>query len=122
MTDRMCQKWFVKLRAGDFLLDDAPWLSTPVEVDRDQIENNQCYAMRETDNILKISKSMKLLVKMKNVSFISCQEPYRYFSQPHRTLSIVSPLYHHKSPSMHLLKAGVDLCRETGGHFCSRDC
>ena len=26
MTERMCQKWFVKFRAGDFLLDDAPQL------------------------------------------------------------------------------------------------
>ena len=23
-TDWMCQKWFVKFRAGDFFLDDAP--------------------------------------------------------------------------------------------------
>ena len=25
VTDQTCQKWFVKLCAGDFLLDDAPW-------------------------------------------------------------------------------------------------
>ena len=24
MTDQMCQKWFGKSHAGDFLLDDAP--------------------------------------------------------------------------------------------------
>ena len=52
VTDWTCQKWFVKFHAGDFLLDDAPQLGRPVEVD-----------------ILKISKSIKLLVKMKNVSF-----------------------------------------------------
>ena len=44
-------------------------LGKPVEVDSDQIEtlieNNQGYAMWETDNILKMSKSIKLLVKMK---------------------------------------------------------
>ena len=34
------------------------------------IENNQCYTMREIAHILKISKSIKLLVKMKNVSFL----------------------------------------------------
>ena len=33
VTDRTCQKWFVKFRAGDFSLDDAPWLGRPVEVD-----------------------------------------------------------------------------------------
>ena len=37
VTDQMCQKWFVKFRA-DFSLDNAPWLSRPVEVDRDLIE------------------------------------------------------------------------------------
>ena len=25
VIDRTCQKWFVKFRAGDFSLDDAPW-------------------------------------------------------------------------------------------------
>ena len=36
VTDPRCQKWFAKFRAGDFLLDDAPWLGRPVEVDSDQ--------------------------------------------------------------------------------------
>ena len=48
VTDRMCQKWFAKFHAGDFSLDDAPWLSRRVEVDISQIkiliENNECYA------------------------------------------------------------------------------
>ena len=61
MTDRTCQKWFVKFRAGDFSLDDAPRLGRPVEVDSDQIktliENNQHYTTREIADILKISKS-----------------------------------------------------------------
>ena len=43
-TDRTCQKWFVKFRAGDFSPDDVPQLGRPVEVDSDQIktltENN----------------------------------------------------------------------------------
>ena len=38
VTDQTCQKWFVKFRAGDFSLDDAPWSGRPVEVDSDQIE------------------------------------------------------------------------------------
>ena len=63
-----------KFRAGDFSLDDAPQLSKPVEVDSDQIEifteNNQHYTRLEISDILKISKSIKLLVKTKNVSFI----------------------------------------------------
>ena len=71
----MCQKWFAKFPAGDFLLDDTPWLSRPIEVDSYQIEtlieNNQHYTMQEIADLLKISKSIKLLVKMKNVSFVA---------------------------------------------------
>ena len=67
-------------------MDNAPWSGRPVEVDRDLIEtlieNNQCYTMREIANILKISKSIKLLVKMKNVSFILWTKPYGLFGQP----------------------------------------
>ena len=33
VTDRMCQKWFARFRAGHFPLDDAPWLGRQVEVD-----------------------------------------------------------------------------------------
>ena len=55
-------------------LDDAPQSGRPVEVDIDQIEtlieNNQCYTTWEIADILKISKSIKLLVKVKSVSFI----------------------------------------------------
>ena len=61
VTDRMCQKWFVKFCAGDFSLDDAPQSGRPVEVDSDQIEtlieNNQHHTTREIADILKISKS-----------------------------------------------------------------
>ena len=61
VTDQTCQKWFAKLRAGDFSLDDAPRLGRPVEVDTDQIEtlieNSQHYTMPEIANILKISTS-----------------------------------------------------------------
>ena len=74
MTDGTCQKWFVKFCAGDFSLDDAPWSGRLVEVDSDQmealIENNQHSTTWETASILQISKSIKLLVKMENVSFI----------------------------------------------------
>ena len=64
----MCQKWFAKSFAGDFSLDDAPWSGRSVEVGSDQIEtvieNNQHYTTRELADILKISKSIKLLVKI----------------------------------------------------------
>ena len=33
VTDRTCQKWFVKCCAEDFLLDDAPRSGRPAEVD-----------------------------------------------------------------------------------------
>ena len=35
VTDQMCQKWFVKFRATDYLLDNAPRTGGPVEVDSD---------------------------------------------------------------------------------------
>ena len=59
----------MKFCAGDFWLADVPWLGRQVDVDSSQIEtlteNNQCYTTQDTDNILKMSKSIKLLVKMK---------------------------------------------------------
>ena len=61
MTDRMCQKCFVKFCAGDSSLYDALWLSRPFELDSNHtetlIENNQHYTMMEIAGILKISKS-----------------------------------------------------------------
>ena len=84
----MYQEWFAKFCAGDFLLDDAPQSGRPVEVDSDQIntliENNQHYATWETADILKISKSIKLLVKMKNVSFILWKKLNGLFGWPNR--------------------------------------
>ena len=66
-------KWFAKFCAGDFSLYDAPQLGTPVQVDSNQIEilieNNQPYTTCEVTDILKISKSIKLLVKVKNLLF-----------------------------------------------------
>ena len=38
VTAQMYQKCFAQFCAGDFLLDDAPKLGRPVEVDGDQIE------------------------------------------------------------------------------------
>ena len=75
MTDQTCQKWFVKLHAGDFLLDDAPWSGRPVEVDSDQnealIENNQHYAMQDIANILKTSKSIVIGENEKCISYFT---------------------------------------------------
>ena len=68
------QKWFVTFRARGVSLDHAPQLGRLVEVDSDQIdtliENSQHYTTQEIANIFEISKSIKLLVKMKTVSFI----------------------------------------------------
>ena len=70
----------------DFSPDDAPWSGRPVEVDSDQIETvletNQYYTTQEIDDILKISKSMKSLVKIKNVSFILWKKSYELSGQP----------------------------------------
>ena len=52
----------------------TPWSDRPAEVDKDQIkiltEKNQHYTTWEIANIPKISKLIKLLVKMKNVSIL----------------------------------------------------
>ena len=87
VIDQMCQKWSAKFCAGDFSLDDALRSGRPVEVDSNQIEKliekNQHYTMWE---IAKIFKSMKLLVKIKNVYFILWKKtiwtfwPTRYFN------------------------------------------
>ena len=93
VTDRTCQKWFAKFRAGDFSLDDASWSGGPAEVDSDQIEtlieNNQHYTTWEIADTLKISKSIKLLVKMKNVSLILQKKTKRTFRP---TQHILPPL------------------------------
>ena len=82
----MCQNRFVKFCGRDFSLDDAPWWGRPAEFDSDHtetfIENNQRNTMWERANILKIPKSIKLLVKMKNVSFILQKKPDELFVQP----------------------------------------
>ena len=83
VTDQTCQKWFVKFHAGDLSLDRAPWSGRPVEVDSNQMDisvvKNRCYTTHMTANIFKISSSIKLLVKMKNVSFILQKKPIQTF-------------------------------------------
>ena len=86
ITDQMCPMWFVKFRAGDFSRGDAPRSGRPVEVDGDEIEtlteNNQHHIMWEMANILKVSKSIKLLVKMKSVPFILWKKPMEFWGNP----------------------------------------
>ena len=88
----MCQKGFVTFHVGDFSLDDAPQSSRPVEVDSDQIktltENNQRYAIQETANIFKISKSIKLLGKMKNVSYFTGKTKQIFLPIQYKSTSI----------------------------------
>ena len=68
------------------MLDNVPWSDRPDEVDSDQIEtlneniqNIQCYITWQIADILKISKSMKLLVQMENVSFTSWKKLNGFF-------------------------------------------
>ena len=93
---RRCCDWMnvsgviCKFCAGDFFLD-APWSGRPAEVNSNQIntliENNQHSTMQEIAHILKIFKSIKLLVKMKNMSF-TFWKPYRLFGQPNISMGI----------------------------------
>ena len=66
------------------MLDDAPPSGRPVEVDRDQIETLRIFNIphRRIANILRISKSIKLLVKMKSVSFILQKKLNRLLTNP----------------------------------------
>ena len=87
VTDGRCQKWFVKFCAGDVSLDGAPWLGRPFELESNQIktliENNQYYTAQEIADILKVSKSMKLLVKIKKCVFYFMEKIKQTF-QPTR--------------------------------------
>ena len=78
MSEVVCE-----FRAGDLSLDDAPQSGRPAKVGSDQIEtfieNNQHYTVQEIADTLKMSKSIKLLVKMKNVSFILWEKKIRTF-------------------------------------------
>ena len=74
VIDQAREKWFAKFLARDFSLDGPLQSGRPVEVDSDQIEtlteNSQHYTLWERADILKISKTIKRLVKMKGVSLI----------------------------------------------------
>ena len=77
------------------MLDDALWLGRPVELDSDQIEtfveNSQCYTTWEIAAILKIYKSIKLWVKMENVSFILWKNPYGLCCQLNKSKDVTLP-------------------------------
>ena len=76
----------VKSGLQSFVPDDAARSRKPVEADRDQMEtlteNNQRYTTQERAGMLKISKSIKLLVKMKTLSFILQEKTDGLFDQP----------------------------------------
>ena len=67
-------------------MDDAPPSGRPAKVDSNHIktliENNKCYSMWEIADILKISKSIKLLMKMKNLSFILWKNYMDFLANP----------------------------------------
>ena len=74
--------WLIKCVKSS-MLETSCWMmlhgqsGRPVEVDRHQIktliENNRCSTTQEIANIFKISESIKLLGKIKNVSFTLCK-------------------------------------------------
>ena len=75
-----------EFRAGDFPLDDAPRSGRPVEVDSNQIEtlieNNQRSTTQDITDVLKISKSRKLLVKMKKCVLFPGKIPKQILANP----------------------------------------
>ena len=86
----MCQKWFAKFHAGNFSLDDAPWLDRPIEGYSNQIRtligNSQCYTMWEIETCIQNIQINKVTGEMKNVPFILQKTPYEHFGQPNITL------------------------------------
>ena len=75
MNDRTCQKWFAKLHARDFSLDDAPPWGRPLQVDSNKIktltESNQLSITWKKANKLKNIQINKIVVENENVSLIS---------------------------------------------------
>ena len=76
-------------------MDSAPQSGKSAEVDSDQIEtlieNNLCSTIWEMANILKISKSIKLSVKMKTVVYFTEKNLNGLFGQPNTfTVSFLS--------------------------------
>ena len=73
-------------------MDDAPQPERPVEADSDQIEtltaNDQSYTMQKIADILKISKSIKLLVKMKNFLFYGKKTIWTFWPTQYFGLSL----------------------------------
>ena len=106
VTGQMCQKWFVKFRAGDFSLDNAPWLSRPFEVDSDQIEtlteNNQRYTTWAIADILKISKS-SVENNLHQFGYVNCFDVW----VPHKLSK--KNLLDHISPCNSLLKRNENI-------------
>ena len=78
-----CQNWFAKFCAGDFSLDNAAWEGKSVEVEyhsnRDINGEQSMWCHVEIANILKISKSIKLLVKMKKCVFYFMEKTKQNF-------------------------------------------
>ena len=76
----------------------------PTEIDSNQIkmliDNNQCFIIREIADIFKISKLIKLLVKMKNVSFVLQKKTKQTFwlTQEAMLFTRTSQLYSASSP------------------------
>ena len=97
VSGRTWQMWFVKFCASHFSLDDALQSGRPVEVGSNQIktltENNQCYTTQERADILKISKSIKLWVKMKNMPFILQKQPLTDFLANSIYTTVIHLLY-----------------------------
>ena len=74
------------------------------EADCDQIEmliNNQCYTMWELGDILKISKPIKLLMKMKKCVFC--------FMERNQTNFLANPIQMH----VHQSRGDADTCLHT---------
>ena len=83
VTDQMCQSGLKSLCLGRSVAVDSDRIET-------LIENNQCSTMRQIANILKIPKSIMLLVKMKSMFFLFYgKTPHDLFGQPNTKVNII---------------------------------
>ena len=85
VTDQMCQKWFAKFCARDFLLDTVPQSNRPVEVDSDQIETLRTinlYTMREIANKLTMSQNNKVIGENEKYIFYGKKTIWTFWTNP----------------------------------------
>ena len=64
VIDEMCQKWFAKISAGDFLLEDAPQLGRPVVINNKRVTGDILLAIQTSLTFLPNTPSHRVVVPL----------------------------------------------------------